>query len=208
MNCTEILHITHGRHAERLDASQLMSRIGGYTDVVIDLGAGDGRYVRYVAAGCPTTFAIGVDACAENLRSCSRDAPPNALYIVANALALPAALNGLATRIAINFPWGSLLAGLLDEESGLPSRLAALAREGAGLEVRLNAGALAEQGMVLDEGGQRVRQALRAAGFDVRPPAPMGIAELRECPTTWARRLAFGRDPRALLLRGQLSASG
>jgi hypothetical protein len=36
----------------------------------------------------------------------------------------------------------------------------------------------------------------------MRPPAHVTAAELRAFPTTWARRLAFGRDPRALHLHG------
>jgi 16S rRNA (adenine(1408)-N(1))-methyltransferase len=191
-----------GKHARKIDAPELARRLAGYTHVLIDLGTGDGRFVRTVAAACPTTFAIGVDACRENLRECSRTAPANTLYVIANALALPRELDGMATCLTINFPWGSLLAGLLAGDPALVERLAALTRPGALLEVRLNAGALADAGWPLEEAGQRVRQALHAAGFSVRRPVILGSRELWACPTTWARRLAFGRDPRALSLQG------
>jgi len=190
-----------GRHALSIDADELARRLASYDEVELDLGAGDGRYVRSMALAYPERFMIGVDACRENLREMSRRAPPNALYLIANALALPSELDGLASRLAINFPWGSLLAGLLDLGSGLPRRLTALVREGAVVELRLNAGALAEAGYALDEGGRLVRRALSTAGFAVSPAEPLGPAELRALPTTWAHRLAFGRDPRALSLR-------
>lgn len=192
-----------GAHALAIDAHDLAARLAGYADVLIDLGTGDGRFVRHVAATCPTTFAIGVDACRENLRAASRRAPDNALYLIANALALPDGLDGLATRLTVNFPWGSLLAALLAGDPALVERLAGLARPGALVEVRLNAGALAEAGWPLVEGGRRVRQALQMGGFTVRPAVELGPHELRACPTTWARRLAFGRDPRALALCGE-----
>jgi len=192
-----------GAHALAIDAHDLAARVDGYAHVLIDLGTGDGRFVRHVAATCPTTFAIGVDACRENLREASRRAPANALYLIANALALPPALDGLATRLTVNFPWGSLLAALLAGDPALMERLAGLARPGALVEVRLNAGALAEAGWPLMEGARRVRQALQAGGFNVRPAVELGPRELRACPTTWARRLAFGRDPRALELCGE-----
>jgi 16S rRNA (adenine(1408)-N(1))-methyltransferase len=191
------------RHAREIDASELSQRLVGYTHVMMDLGTGDGRYVYAVAAACPTTFAIGIDACRENLRQRSRHAPPNALFLIANALALPRELDSLATHLTINFPWGSLLVGLLSGDPALMERLAALVRPGARLEVWLNGGALAEAGWPLAEGGQRVRQALLAAGFSVRPPVELGARELQAHPTTWARRLAYGRDPRALYLRGE-----
>lgn len=196
-----------GAHARELDAHDLAARLAGYAHVLIDLGTGDGRFVRHAAASCPATFAIGIDACRENLRESSRRAPANALYLIANALALPDALldalAGRATRLTVNFPWGSLLAALLAGDPSLVERLAGLARPGARIEVRLNAGALAEAGWPLVEGGRRVRQALRAGGFDMGPAVALGPHELRACPTTWARRLAFGRDPYALELRGE-----
>lgn len=192
-----------GAHALAIDAHDLAARLEGYVHILIDLGTGDGRFVRAVAAACPTTFAIGIDACRENLRDVSRRAPANALYLIANALALPDGLDGLATSITVNFPWGSLLAALLAGDSALVQRLAGLARPGARIEVRLNAGALAEAGWPLVEGGRRVRQVLQAGRFNVRPVVELGPRELRACPTTWARRLAFGRDPRALELRGE-----
>jgi hypothetical protein len=80
--------------------------------------------------------------------------------------------------------------------------LTAIARPGAILEVRLNGGALAEVGWRLEDGGERVRQLLRASGFGVRPAVALTAHDLRACPTTWAKRLAFGRDPRALYLHG------
>jgi len=191
-----------GTHALDIDAQTLAARLTGYASVLIDLGAGDGRFVRHIATSCPATFAIGVDACRENLRDSSRRAPPNALYLIANALALPPALDSLATRLTVNFPWGSLLEALLVGDPAFLARLVGLARPGARVEVRLNAGALAEAGWALTEGGRRVRQVLQAGGFDLQPAIALGPRELRACPTTWARRLAFGRDPRALELRG------
>jgi 16S rRNA (adenine(1408)-N(1))-methyltransferase len=171
--------------------------------VLLDLGTGDGRFVDDWARRGPAGLAIGIDACREQLAERSRRAPANALYLIANALALPAELDGLATRLTINFPWGSLLTGLLAGDSALCSRLPMLTRPGARLEVRLNAGALAEAGWTLEAAGVRIRQVLRAAGFAISAPVPLGAAELCACPTSWARRLAVGRDPRALSLLGK-----
>ena len=181
--------------------------VAGYGDVLIDVGTGDGHYVLHVARTHPTWFAVGVDACRENLRVASRKAPGNALYVIANALALPGELGGIASKVTINFPWGSLLTGLLDGDPMLLEGLLAIARPGTVLEVRLNGGALAGAGYTLESGGARVRQALHEGGFDVGDPVWLDARELRQCRTTWAKRLAYGRDPRAVCLRATLGSN-
>jgi 16S rRNA (adenine(1408)-N(1))-methyltransferase len=194
-----------GKTSAEIDVDRLAADAAGYDDVLIDVGTGDGRYVLHVARTSPTWFAVGVDACRDNLREASRKAPPNALYVIANALALPMELGGMASKVTINFPWGSLLTALLDGEPMLLEGLLAVSRPGATLEVRLNAGALAEAGYTLESGGARIRQALYEGGFDVGDLVWLDARKLRQCPTTWAKRLAYGRDPRAVCLMAMLA---
>ncbi len=182
----------------------------GYERAWLDLGTGDGRFVRWLAAQHPTDLVIGLDACFANLREASRRAPANLCFLVADALEPPpeieAALLSLAPqieRVTVNFPWGSLLRGLLPEDGRLLSRLTALTTPGTRLELRLNGGALTEIGWRLEDAGRAICRGLREAGFAMRAPVALGAAELRACQTTWAKRLAFGRDPRALYLRGE-----
>lgn len=190
-----------GKTSAEIDIYGLATIVAGYSDVLIDVGTGDGRYAMHVARTRPDWFALGVDTCRENLRQASRKAPPNALYVIANALALPRELDGMASMVTINFPWGSLLRGLLDGEPMLLGGLLAVARPGAALEIRLNAGALSEAGYTLESGGARVRQSLHEGGFDAGDPLRLDAPDLRRCHTTWAKRLAYGRDPRAVCLR-------
>jgi 16S rRNA (adenine(1408)-N(1))-methyltransferase len=184
-----------GKRACMIDAATLAARIAGYQDILIDIGTGDGRYVQTVARECPSCFAIGIDACRENLRGISRNAPDNALYIIANALTLPGELRGLATRMTINFPWGSLLAALLAGDPAFLNGLIAITRPSATLEIRLNRGALAEAGYAPEAGVSRITQVLREWGFINRQSMMLDTDALRRYPTTWARRLAYGRDP-------------
>ena len=201
------MEYVRGKTSAEIDADGLAAGVAGYDDVLIDVGTGDGRYVLHVARTCPTSFAVGVDACRDNLRKASRKAPPNALYVIANALTLPGELGGMASKVTINFPWGSLLTGLLDGEPMLLEGLLAIARPGAALEVRLNGGALAESGYTLEAGGARVRRALHEGGFDVDDLLRLDARELRQCHTTWAKRLAYGRDPRAVCLWATLGSN-
>ncbi|CAG0935794.1 16S rRNA (adenine(1408)-N(1))-methyltransferase [Thermoflexales bacterium] len=192
-----------GKEALFIDTAELQARVRGYQQILIDLGTGDGRYVKHVARTRPDCFAIGLDACRENLREASRRTPRNALYLIANVLTLPAELQALATEVTINFPWGSLLEGLLAGDAALLAGLAALARPGADLAVRLNGGALAEAGWSLPGGAMQIQRVLSANGFNLDQSIELNADVLRQLPTTWAKRLAFGRDPRTWLLQGK-----
>jgi len=191
-----------GHRSLNLDLTGLAKRLKNYNRVMLDLGTGDGRYVQYLADNFPDAYVIGVDACRENLHEHSRTKLPNALFVIANAQELPRELNGLVSHITINFPWGSLLKSLLDGDSKLLCGLKTTACTRAGLTVRLNGGALAEQGWSLEAGAEQIYDNLIQIGWCLKSPVLMKAEALREFPTTWAKRLAFGRDPRAIQLSG------
>jgi 16S rRNA (adenine(1408)-N(1))-methyltransferase len=198
----EIMEIIRGKHASFMDARELAERLAGYRNIHIDIGTGDGRFVRHMAQSCPDHFVIGIDSGRENLREISRRSPDNTLFVIANAQALPEELHSLGATVTINFPWGSLLKGLLADDPALLDGLTSVTRPGARLEARLNAGALAEAGWELEAGADRVRAVLGVNGFDLRPSVALAASDLKAYPTTWAKRLAFGRDPRAAYLNG------
>ncbi len=202
------MEIIRGKRSVFIDLPVLAGYLESYPRLLVDLGTGDGRFVQSAAGADAACLAIGIDTCRENLVPRSRRIPPNALYLIGPAQALPSALFGRATAISINFPWGSLLQGLLGAETKLMGGLAAIARPGASLQVHLNAEALADAGWSPEAGCLRVRDSLEAAGFRLRVPAGLGREELRRFPSSWARRLAFGRDPRAWLLAGKREVDG
>jgi hypothetical protein len=198
-----------GKSAVGLDPATLARLISGCRNILVDLGTGDGRFVRHVALARPDTFAIGIDLCGENLRKISRTAPANALYLIANAYTPPPELYGLATHLTINFPWSELLTGLLAHDARLLAALDALGGPGARLELRVNAGAITETGWKLPAATTALTRSLRVAGYAVKAaPRLLEAPELRAFPSTWAHRLAFGRDARALYLQGVKRAGG
>ena len=196
------MEIMRGKQASFMDAWALTERLVGYDNIHIDLGTGDGHYVRHIAQSNPTRFVIGIDSCRENMADVSRRAPLNTLFVIANARALPPELHWLAAHITINFPWGSLLEGLLAFDSAVLSGLMLVTSPRASLDIRLNGGALAAMDYTLEQGTDRVRAVLAAGGFVMQSPAVLKTRELKTFPTSWAKRLAYGRDPRAVYLRG------
>ena len=192
-----------GRKSLDVDFNEWSDQLANYKQILLDLGTGDGRYARTLAQAHPRWFIIGLDACRENLREHSQAKLPNLLFVIARAQELPHELDGLITQVTINFPWGSLLESLLANDSRLLNRLRCIARPGASLELRLNSGALAEAGKTLEAGTDKIYYHLLQAGWQIDHPVVMDAGSLKKFPSTWARRLAFGRDPRAMMLCGQ-----
>ena len=194
-----------GRKSLTLDFYGWKERLANseYKRIVLDLGTGDGRYARTLAGAHTNWFVIGVDACRENLREHSQAKLQNLLFVIASAQELPGELYGLVSHVTINFPWGSLLESLLAGDSKLMHGLRTVSREGASLDLRLNGGALAEAGKTLESGTDKIYYNLFQAGWQVEQPVMMDAHALKTFPSTWAKRLAFGRDPRAMMIRGQ-----
>jgi 16S rRNA (adenine(1408)-N(1))-methyltransferase len=191
-----------GKMSLDLDGDGFRDRLAGYNHISLDLGTGDGRFVRTLAERNPERFIIGVDACRENLREHSRTKLCNSLFVIARAQELPCEFEGLFSQLTINFPWGSLLESLLGCEPCLMQGLAAVSRPNAGMQIHLNAGAMAEAGFDLEAGAKLIYGNLNQCGWDLQPLMPLEEEVLKKFPTTWARRLAYGRDPRAVILRG------
>jgi 16S rRNA (adenine(1408)-N(1))-methyltransferase len=192
-----------GRKSLVLESHGLNDRLASHYRILLDLGTGDGRYARALAETHPDWFVIGMDSCRENLREHSQAKLQNLLFVVASAQNLPKELDGWVSQISINFPWGSLLEGLLAGDALLMRGLERISRSPSSLDLRLNGGALAEAGTTLEAGAHTIRSNLLRAGWQVKTPVSMDGIALRNFRSTWAKRLAFGRDPRALILSGQ-----
>ena len=194
-----------GRKSLELDFDGLKEQLTGCDRIILDLGTGDGRYVHTLAEKNPGWFVIGVDTCRENLREHSGAKLQNMLFLIASAQGLPRELNGLVSHVTINFPWGSLLDSLLTGDPLLFDGLTSLSHSIASFDVRLNDGALAQAGWTLETGAGQIRSNMIGIGWHVNTPVMMDACALRAFPSTWAKRLAFGRDGRAVELSGWFS---
>jgi 16S rRNA (adenine(1408)-N(1))-methyltransferase len=192
-----------GKTIHNLDISGLHERIKYYQRVILDLGTGDGRFVRFLADQHPDWFIIGMDSCRENLRNSSRLNLKNALFVIASAQDMPQELYGLISHVTINFPWGSLLKSLLEGDTDLMHGLSSIAKQFAQIDIHSNGGALAEAGIDLQTGTQTIYDNMNRYGWILKQPSLMNWHALQNFPTTWAKRLAHGRDPRAMALSGK-----
>jgi 16S rRNA (adenine(1408)-N(1))-methyltransferase len=177
----------------------------------VDVGAGDGGYVLHRARTEPTTFAIAIDASPDALASgawrAKRTRITNTAFLVENAERLPREFAHIADEVTVYFPWGSLLRGVLDGSSAVLGPIAGLMKVGAELRVLTSAmdrdgvgevtpSAVSSRCGMYAEHGLHLLQAEWASG-----------AIVAESRSAWAKRLAVGRERRAVVARYRRDAT-
>lgn len=187
--------------------------------VVIDVGAGDGRWAYESARQDADSLYIAVDPDAATLaeyafragRKPSRGGVANALFVVAAVEDLPPELHASASLVRVNFPWGSLLRGLVLPELPVLRALARLGATDARFEFVISydpehdiAGLAGEILPPLSE--QRIDEVLgppyTAAGLPIENRRRMSLDEAIALPSTWARRLLHGRPREVFWIAG------
>jgi 16S rRNA (adenine(1408)-N(1))-methyltransferase len=168
--------------------------------VTIDVGTGDGRAVLAAAALDPRTLAIGMDANAAAMAEASRRAAkssrkggtPNAAFVLAAAEAPPAELAGIASRVTVQLPWGSLLRGCVGADPAVAAGVAGLVGPAGSLELLLAPSAKdGLDGLPIEP--TRVIEAAASAfaeyGLELVEGRLATTGEVRASGSTWARRL-------------------
>jgi 16S rRNA (adenine(1408)-N(1))-methyltransferase len=187
--------------------------------VVVDLGTGDGRAVLAAALARPRTLAIGIDADAASMaraslraaRPAGRGGLPNALFVVAAAESLPTELAGLASSLTVQFPWGSLLRGLVRPDARIMAGIRDVLRRDGTLRVLLSV-APRDRRVGLDgvraADLDRLRETYPRFGLEVREARPATREEVRASNSSWAKRLDAGTRREVWLLRARRDDGG
>lgn len=200
---------------------ELRERIAPYRGVVLDIGTGDGKFVYRMARADPERFYIGVDASPANLgeaaakiaRKPAKGGLPNALYVIANVEQLPSELEHSAERIHINFPWGSLLDGLVLGDAVVLANLARVAAPPARLEILINYAVFAEPAPLaiadlpeinLEYIDTTLAPLYARAGMMIRERGFLGPEAMKQTPTSWSRRLAAGKHAQTVMIRADV----
>lgn len=162
----------------------------------------------------PERLFIGVDANVSALRELSgravRSRMRNLVFVRAAAEDLPPELAGVADRVSVVLPWGSLLAAVARPIPAALQGIRRLCRQGARLTVVLaidpsrDGGEAARLGLpALDDEhfDGPLAAAYAAAGFAIESVRSLTAADLAGWPSTWARRLAHAHPRSVFQLR-------
>lgn len=131
---------------------------------------------------------------------------PNAVFVVAAAEAPPAELREVASLVTVQFPWGSLLRGVVGGDDMVAAGLAGLVAPRGSLELLLAPAArdgldgvpVAPSALI-----DAVAATFEPGGFAFVDARPATGAEIEASRSTWARRLRSTRpaDRGVMLVR-------
>ena len=213
--------VVEGRRTRSLSRPEVLALAQPFRRVVVDLGTGDGRFPYAHATAHPDHFVVGIDALGERLAELSAKAArkpakggrANLLYVRASAEAPPEELHGLADEVHVLLPWGALLVGTMLATPEVLGGIVALARDGASFRVVFNAEVwegstpkdMADLPAVTVEYVEReLVPAYAASGIALAAVAELSPDEVRDLPTTWARKLSHGRHPKFVAAAGTI----
>jgi len=186
--------------------------------VVVDLGAGDSRWVYESARVDAASFYIAIDPDAEALaeyafkasRKPARGGVNNARFVVASVEQLPPELASIADVVRVNFPWGSLLRGLIEPQPSVMAGLASLVKRDGRFEIvvaympEYDPNAFAGEALpALDEAGiEALKPAYAAAGLQIQETQRLTQDDALAIASTWGRRLLHTRPRPVFFIRG------
>jgi hypothetical protein len=120
-------------------------------------------------------------------------------FLTCDAANAPDWLRRKASSMTINFPYGSLLHALTGDDRDKEAGIFALARPGARIEIRVNSSAGAEHEMSVDELKARLTFLVRRLAPGTATIVVTSHDALRSFPSTWAKRLGYGRPSQVIV---------
>ena len=124
---------------------------------------------------------------------------PNAIFVAAGVDRLPPELDGIADRVSVHFPWGSLLRGALGLDAGMTAAIARLVAPGGELVLVLSLTARdaveGREPRPLDDADTgRIVEAFLPHGLILESCEELSPTDLAGLASTWARRLRVGTE--------------
>lgn len=204
-----------GKKTGEMSRLQLLEHAASHVGVAIDIGTGDGRYAAAYAEEHPEWFVIGLDPVAGAMAELAgraqrpRTRQENLLYALGSVEQMPEELHGLADRVYVILPWGSLMRGLILADPQVLGSLASIARVGARFEIVLNLRIFDDpvpnevQGLpevTLGYVEHELASRYEDDGIMIRDARQLSPAELNDLPSSWARRLSHREPPPTVLI--------
>ncbi|HKR60589.1 MAG TPA: hypothetical protein VJS64_12790 [Pyrinomonadaceae bacterium] len=167
------------------------------------MGTGDGLSVYKSAQAYQKRFFIGIDANRRPLEKISekiyrrpaKGGLTNVLFVQAVVEELPADLDGVASEVQVEFPWGSLLRGVAGGDAAIMSSLRRICSPAARLNVTISIDPhrdgsewerLGLPAFTIDYAETVVTSRYRNAGFRIVYAEEIRSLQLK---SSWARRL-------------------
>ena len=138
------------------EQEELLLKINEYDKTIMDLGTGDGNFIYNQAKQNTNTLCIGIDLVPENMKKVSnkigkkpsRGGVNNLVLIIADVETLPEILYNTANKVHVNFPWSSLLKGVVLPETNILNNIKSIMKQQANLEMLINMYVFADSSLI------------------------------------------------------------
>lgn len=190
--------------------------------IIVDIGTGDGEFAYKLAKDNPDRLVIGIDPNHSNLiktsskiyKKTAKGGLNNALYVLASIEDLPEELNGIANQVFINFPWGALLEKIVLVNENSWKNIARICQENAIIDLLLGYNKDYDlQG--LDKTNfpefnetyinREMLPHLKSLGFMKVELRKVSKEEIKNYPSSWGKKLAYGKEREFYFLRLQVT---
>jgi 16S rRNA (adenine(1408)-N(1))-methyltransferase len=208
------MKLIKGNKTLELNKDHLNDVSNKYDTVQVDLGTGDGRFVYKKALENPQTLFIGIDPSAKQLEIYSKKALrkklENILFILGSIENLPDELTGIANKLYVILPWGSLLQSMISPQTESIKKLHDLLKAGGEIEIILGYSPDLEPSetkrLELSEINENlikntVIPYFESNGFKLLDVRQLQKEELQAFESTWSKKLSHGKDRPLYLLK-------
>ncbi|MBI2414390.1 methyltransferase domain-containing protein [candidate division WWE3 bacterium] len=201
------MKVVQGSKIKDLDAKGFKELCKNFSEKILDIGTGDGRFVFKNAQQNPHIFYVGLDPNQKQLEIYSKKINKfrlrNTLLILGSIEIFPIELENMFDKIYVHFPWGSLLGGIANAQIDLLKNLVLGLETNGILQIIFGYSSEAEptqtDRLSLDSiDAKRIKEVIVPAfnklGLELEKVEKIEKEELSEIETTWGKKLAFGQD--------------
>jgi 16S rRNA (adenine(1408)-N(1))-methyltransferase len=202
------MRLVKGNKIIDMSREELQAVARGYSEVVVDLGTGDGRFVYEKALKEPDKLFIGIDPSQKQLEIYSRKAVRrklnNVLFVIGSLEIIPTELQGLGDKIYVILPWGSLLGRIVNPDPESVGNIKNLLKDAGGkLEIILGYALEAEptqtERLNLSEINENMLKSTMVPKFEEGGFKFVNLQEIEKkdlsgFETSWSKKLTFGKD--------------
>ena len=196
---------------EIIEIDSIKSLLEGYGQVIVDLGTGNGKFAYKEAIKNQNIFYIGIDPIGENIikyykkkkKKLKRYNLKNLVFVISPIQDIDEDLFNLVDDIYINFPWGSLLEGIVKGEEKLLKNIYSLAKDGGNIHLTFTYSSIYEAGEIerrclpllsLEYIDIILRDEFMAMGINILDYGYLEEYKLKSFGTLWSKRIYLTKD--------------
>lgn len=183
--------------------------LGNYKEVIIDLGTGNGKFVLEEALRNPTNFYIGIDPISDNIveyykkKKKKYKAITNFMFVISSIEDINDDLSSIADKVYVNFPWGSLLEGIVKGDHLILSNIRKLMNLSGEVNFTFTYSSIYEAGEIsrrelptlsLSYINEELRDKFTDSGLEIIDYGLLDEDYLKNYGTLWSKRIYLVKD--------------